>query len=78
MDPDDLPKPKPQMVIGEKLDNMGLAELEQRLVALDEEITRVRAEMARKQSGGAAADALFKPCPTTPGALPRPPRATTG
>lgn len=61
MDLDDLPKPKPQMVIGEKLDNMGLAELEQRLVALAEEITRVRAEMARKQSGRAAADALFKP-----------------
>jgi uncharacterized small protein (DUF1192 family) len=34
--------------------------LEQRLAALDEEIGRVRAEMARKQSGRAAADALFK------------------
>lgn len=60
MDLDDLPKPKPQMVVGEKLDNMSVADLEQRLAALAEEIERVRAEMARKKSGRAAADALFK------------------
>ena len=60
MDMDELPKPKPKMVIGENLDEISLAELAQRIESLEAEITRVRAEIARKQAGKAAAAAFFK------------------
>jgi uncharacterized small protein (DUF1192 family) len=59
MDPDDLPRKPLGMVIGEPLDHVSLAELEQRIEALDSEILRIRAEIARKQSAMGAADAFF-------------------
>ena len=60
MDLENEPRPKPQMVIGENLDVISIAELEQRIIALDSEIVRIRAEIAKKQTGKAAADAFFK------------------
>lgn len=61
MDLDDFrPKPKPQMVVGEKLEALSVAELEARIVALRDEIVRVEAELAAKQARVAAAQALFK------------------
>ena len=60
MDLENEPRPKPQMVIGENLDAISIAELEQRIIALDSEIARIRAEIAKKQVGKAAADAFFK------------------
>lgn len=61
MDSDDLlPKPKAQMVIGENLDAVSIAELEQRIQLLDSEIVRVKAEIARKVASKSAADAFFK------------------
>jgi uncharacterized small protein (DUF1192 family) len=61
MDADDLlPKPKPQMVIGENLDTVSIAELEQRIQILESEIVRVKAEIARKIASKSAADAFFK------------------
>ncbi|MDE2446890.1 MAG: DUF1192 domain-containing protein [Alphaproteobacteria bacterium] len=60
MDLEDLPRPKPHMVIGENLDAISVAELEQRIIVLDSEIVRVRAEIAKKQAGKAAADLFFK------------------
>ena len=60
MDMDELPKPKPKMVIGENLDEVSLAELAQRIESLEAEIARVRAEIERKQAGKAAAAAFFK------------------
>lgn len=60
MEPDDLPKKKPDMVIGENLDAISLAELEQRIQALESEIARIRAEIARKHSSRSAADAFFR------------------
>ena len=60
MDIEDIPKPKPSMVIGENLDAISVAELEHRIVALEAEIARVRAEIAKKQAGKAAAAAFFK------------------
>ncbi len=60
MDLDDLPKPKPSMVIGESLESISLAELEQRIKALEAEIARVRDEINRKQASKSAADAFFK------------------
>jgi uncharacterized small protein (DUF1192 family) len=57
---DDLPKPRPIMVIGETLETVSLAELEQRIKALEAEIVRVRDEINRKHASKSAADAFFK------------------
>jgi uncharacterized small protein (DUF1192 family) len=59
MDQDDLPRKPPSMVIGENLDAVSVAELEQRIIALDSEIARIRAEIARKKQALGAADAFF-------------------
>jgi uncharacterized small protein (DUF1192 family) len=60
MDLENEPRPKPKMVIGENLDEISIAELEQRITDLDSEILRIRAEIAKKQAGKAAAAAFFK------------------
>jgi len=58
MEPDDLPRntPAPKR----NLDTMGIAELEDYIAAMEEEIRRVREAIAakRKQRGGA--ESLFK------------------
>jgi uncharacterized small protein (DUF1192 family) len=43
----------------EDLELLGLAELDDRIEALQAEIARTRAQMDRKRAGRAAADALF-------------------
>jgi uncharacterized small protein (DUF1192 family) len=60
MDLDDLPKKQPAITIGDSLDAISLAELEQRIQALESEIERIRAEIARKQASKSAADAFFR------------------
>ncbi len=61
MDLDDFrPKPKPQVVVGEKLDDLSVGELESRIELLGAEIERVKAELASKRDRVAAAEALFK------------------
>ena len=60
MDIDELPKKKPEIIVGETLELMSVAELEHRITALEAEITRVRAEIARKQASKSAADAFFR------------------
>ena len=60
MDLDDEPKKPANMVIGENLDAISVAELEQRIQALESEIVRLRSEIARKQASRSAADAFFK------------------
>jgi uncharacterized small protein (DUF1192 family) len=60
MDLDDLPKPKPQLTVGEALDAISIAELQQRIVAFEGEIARLKAEIAKKQASKVAADAFFK------------------
>jgi len=60
MDLDDTPKKPANMVIGENLDAISVTELEQRIQALDSEILRLRAEIAKKQASRSAADAFFK------------------
>jgi uncharacterized small protein (DUF1192 family) len=61
MDLDDArPVKKPDIVIGEPLDLLSLAELEQRIIFLESEITRIRNTLARKSAGKAAADAIFR------------------
>jgi uncharacterized small protein (DUF1192 family) len=61
MDLDDLrPTPKPQIVVGDKLDALSVADLDARIAALREEIQRVEAELVGKRARVAAAAALFK------------------
>jgi len=60
MDLDDEPKKPANMVIGENLDAISVAELEQRIQALDSEIIRLKAEIAKKQASRSAADAFFR------------------
>ena len=60
MELDDLPKKKPDLVVGENLDAISVAELEQRIQVLESEIVRIRAEITRKQASRSAADAVFR------------------
>ena len=61
MDPDDLPqKTTRPILVGELLDTLSVAELEQRIQALDSEIARVRAVLAAKRASKSAADAFFR------------------
>ena len=61
MDLDDFrPKPKPQIVVGEKLETLSVGELDERIVALHAEIERVETEVKAKRARVAAAEALFK------------------
>jgi uncharacterized small protein (DUF1192 family) len=50
--------------IREDLDLYGVVELEERIDVLRSEIARVEAQLDRKRSGRAAADALFSPRPS--------------
>ena len=54
------PKKPANMVIGENLDAISVAELEQRIQALESEIVRLKAEIAKKQASRNAADAFFR------------------
>jgi uncharacterized small protein (DUF1192 family) len=61
MDWDDAkPRPVRVTVVGEKLDEFAVADLEQRVRDLEAELVRVKAVIAGKKSHTAAADALFK------------------
>jgi uncharacterized small protein (DUF1192 family) len=60
MDLDDAPMKPTNMVIGENLDAISVAELEQRIQALESEIVRLKAEIAKKLASRNAADAFFR------------------
>ena len=61
MDWDDLTPKRPKgAVLGENLETFSVGELEARIVALQDEIERVRAELAAKKAHEAAASAIFK------------------
>jgi uncharacterized small protein (DUF1192 family) len=57
---DDLPRPKPARLTPPVLDGMGVVELNDYVAELEAEIVRVKAEIARKSTHRAAADAFFK------------------
>jgi uncharacterized small protein (DUF1192 family) len=57
---EDLPKKPAGITIGEPLDLLSVAELEQRIRLLDEEINRVRAMIDMKRASKSAADAFFR------------------
>jgi len=61
MDWDEVrPKPKPGTAIGENLETLSVAELEARILELEREIARVKAELEKKRRHEDAASALFK------------------
>jgi uncharacterized small protein (DUF1192 family) len=60
MEPEDLHKKKPEIVVGENLDLLSVAELEHRVEALESEILRVKAAIASKRASKNAADAFFR------------------
>ena len=57
---DETPKPKPAIVLGEDLERYAIAELNERITALQSEIERSRKEIAAKKKHADAAAALFK------------------
>lgn len=60
MDLEDRPRPKPVITVGEPLDTISVAELQERILVLTEEILRLKAEIDRKQASKAVADAFFR------------------
>ncbi len=54
------PKPVQGIVVGENLENLSVAELEERIKALEQEIARVGAERDKKKAHEATASQLFK------------------
>ena len=57
---EDLPKKPAGVMLGENLDLLSVAELEQRVRDLESEIERVKAMIASKQASKSAADAFFR------------------
>ena len=61
MDWDEVKPPaKRDVVVGESLETLSIAELEARIAVLAAEIERTRTEITAKKAHGSAADALFK------------------
>jgi len=60
MNDEELPKRKVDMVIGENLDAISIAELEHRISTLEAEIHRIRAEIAKKHASKASAATFFR------------------
>lgn len=61
MDWDDMKPAAPKVAsIGDNLETLSVAELEERIRALSGEIERVKAELAKKRAHESAAAALFK------------------
>ncbi len=57
---EDLPKKPPAVTLGETLDLLSVAELEQRVQALESEIERIKAAIQSKRASKNAADAFFR------------------
>jgi uncharacterized small protein (DUF1192 family) len=60
IDEDDRPRKKISHEIGQDLTLLSVTELGERISLLREEITRLEADIARKQATRSAADAFFK------------------
>jgi len=59
-DPDAAPRKKPAHEIGQKLDEISVAELDDRIALLRAEMARLEAARDAKRAAQAAADAFFK------------------
>ena len=60
MDDDDKPKKKVVHEIGQDLTLLSVAELQERIGLMREEIARLEADIGRKQATRSAADTFFK------------------
>jgi len=61
MDWDDVePKKKTGIAVGDDLSNLSIEELQERIAALQDECTRIKAEIEAKQSTQSAANDVFK------------------
>lgn len=61
MDWDEVrPAPRKSASLGDNLETLSVAELEERVQAFTDEIERVKAELARKRAHESAAEALFR------------------
>jgi uncharacterized small protein (DUF1192 family) len=54
------PKRKAELVIGEDLGRLSIAELEERIVALEAEIARVEEALGHKRASHGVAETFFK------------------
>jgi len=59
-DDDDRPKKKIVHEIGQELTLLSVAELNERIELMREEISRLEADIAKKQASKSAADTFFK------------------
>jgi uncharacterized small protein (DUF1192 family) len=57
---EDLPKKPAGIIVGESLELLSVSELEQRILALEAEIERVKAAAQSKRASKHAADAFFR------------------
>ena len=57
---EDLPKKPPAVTVGEALDLLSVAELEQRVQLLESEIERTKSAIQSKRASKNAADAFFR------------------
>ena len=60
VDPDELPKKKITHELGQELALLSVGELAERVALLKDEISRIEAEITRKQASKSAADMFFK------------------
>jgi uncharacterized small protein (DUF1192 family) len=60
MEAEDLPKKKPEIVVGENLDMLSVADLEQRISILESEIARIRQAVGQKRASKTTADSFFR------------------
>ena len=57
---EDLPRKPAGVTLGENLDLLSVAELEQRVTDLEQEIARVKQAIQSKRASKSAADAFFR------------------
>jgi uncharacterized small protein (DUF1192 family) len=57
---DEKPRPAPGLTLGQPLDALSVAELDERIAILRAEIQRLEAAREKKQAANAAAEAFFK------------------
>ena len=57
---EELPKRKTELVIGEDLSRLSIAELQERIATLKTEIARVEETLGHKHASQGAAEAFFK------------------
>ncbi|BDV33887.1 MULTISPECIES: DUF1192 domain-containing protein [Methylocystis] len=60
MTEDDAPRPRPAYDVGQPLELLSIAEIESRILMLQEEIARLEAAAQAKRAATSAAEAFFR------------------